>query len=163
RRPDPPDHDQLAEGDHRVGIRPVRGTVRLRLRGRPPPARRRQVGGAAGPRPRYVDRPGPAGRAPLASLPWRLVSALARAALRAAVRSGRLDFSSVTRSTTWDAFAASDSSTVTGFTSPAAGGGAAETAFARTVMIGVPLVTFDWTMIAPPKTDWVATPSSARS
>ena len=52
------------------------------------------------------------------------------------------------------------SATVTSARLPAAGAASGAAEFGRTVMIGVPVVTFECTMVEPPKMDWVATKSS---
>ena len=76
---------------------------------------------------------------------------------------GREPFSSTTVSTIFAPLAASDSVDRRPATSSAApddGSGANE--FGRTVMTGVPLVTFDCTVIAAPKICWVALPSASK-
>src|SRR5262249_44127858 len=71
-----------------------------------------------------------------------------------------------TRSVMCAPLAASLSSTLTGSSAAAPGDASGGTAFGRTATIGMPVVTLDFTMIAPPKMDCSATgvpPSSARS
>src|SRR6516162_4917806 len=82
----------------------------------------------------------------------------------ASVSSGRSPFSAVTCSVIFAAFAAADAVNDTGTSSAAPGcaAGAAVTAFGRTAMTGVPLLTLACTVMAPPKLACSATgaPSS---
>jgi hypothetical protein len=80
--------------------------------------------------------------------------------IAASVSSGGHPFSSVTRSTIFAAVAEALSATVTSLRAPAAGAASGAVELGRTVMIGVPLVTFDCTMVEPPKIDCVATRSA---
>ena len=82
----------------------------------------------------------------------------------ASVRSGRSPLAATARSVTFAVFAASLAANSTATISAAPGDGSALTAFGRTAMMGVPLVTFECTVIAPPKFGCSATgvPSARR-
>src|SRR5271165_2527987 len=69
----------------------------------------------------------------------------------ASVRSGRSPLSAAARSVTVAVFAAPDAANETATSSAAPCDGSALTAFGRTAMMGVPLVTRDQAVIAPPK------------
>src|SRR6185312_2437440 len=75
----------------------------------------------------------------------------------ASVSSGRSLRSWATRSVMCAPLAASLSSTPTGSSAAAPGDASGGTAFGRTATIGMPLVTLDFTMMAPPKMDCSAT------
>ena len=67
----------------------------------------------------------------------------------ASVSSGRPPFFATTRSTIRAAVSASDNVTATGTCSGSAGAGSGGVLLGRMVMIGVPVVTRDWTMVEP--------------
>src|SRR5262249_18715788 len=77
--------------------------------------------------------------------------------MAASVSSGRSLRSWVTRSVMCAPLAVSVNSTVTGSSAAAPGDTSGATAFGRTATIGMPAVTFDLTMMAPPKMDCSAT------
>ena len=77
--------------------------------------------------------------------------------IAASASSGRSPVSWTTLSVTLAPLAASLTVTSTVCSSAAAGAGSAATEFGRTVTMGVPVLTAEWTTVAPPNTDCSAT------